>query len=654
MKRYCQRIQRSVAAPVWAVVWNLLLAYITYGLARLVFYLLNRDMLAPALAQGGWLDVVLGGLVFDTSAIVYTNALWLLLMLLPLHIKENATYHRVLRWLFVVVNGLALVVNLCDAVYFPFTMRRTTSTVLDEFANESNLFSIVAGEVVRHWYLVLLAAAAVAALWRLYFTPRVRRPVFLWAYYPTLLVALPLLGLLSVAGMRGGFTTAVRPITVSNANQYVSRPMDAALVLNTPFSLIRTLGKNVFRVPDYYPDEQQLAAVYTPVHRPCDSVPMVHKNVVVIIVESFGREYVGALNRDLDGGNYRGYTPFTDSLISRSVTFTHSYANGHKSIDGMPSILSSIPMMVEPFFLTPAAMNQVSGLARVLHDEGYQTAFFHGAQNGSMGFQAFARTTGFDAYYGRTEFDADPSTGGDADFDGTWAIWDEPFLQYYCRTMGELREPFMTAVFTASSHHPFVVPEQYVDSFPAGTQPIHRCIGYTDHALRRFFEAASRQPWFNNTIFVLTADHTNMSARSEYQTDLGEFSVPIIIYDPSGDLPPAMEDKIAQQIDILPTLLGLLHYGKPYFAFGIDVLHTPAADTWAFSYLNGVYQYAKDGLFLQWDGQRTVGLYSLDDRLMQHNLAGTGVAQQAKLEREVKALIQQYMMRMTADRLRVD
>lgn len=145
-----------------------------------------------------------------------------------------------------------------------------------------------------------------------------------------------------------------------------------------------------------------------------------------------------------------------------------------------------------------------------------------------------------------------------------------------------------------------------------------------------------------------------MSARSEYQTDLGEFSVPIIIYDPSGDLPPAMEDKIAQQIDILPTLLGLLHYGKPYFAFGIDVLHTPAADTWAFSYLNGVYQYAKDGLFLQWDGQRTVGLYSLDDRLMQHNLAGTGVAQQAKLEREVKALIQQYMMRMTADRLRVD
>ena len=199
-----------------------------------------------------------------------------------------------------------------------------------------------------------------------------------------------------------------------------------------------------------------------------------------------------------------------------------------------------------------------------------------------------------------------------------------------------------------------MVPEQYVDSFPAGTQPIHRCIGYTDHALRRFFEAASRQPWFNNTIFVLTADHTNMSARSEYQTDLGEFSVPIIIYDPSGDLPPAMEDKIAQQIDILPTLLGLLHYGKPYFAFGIDVLHTPAADTWAFSYLNGVYQYAKDGLFLQWDGQRTVGLYSLDDRLMQHNLAGTGVAQQAKLEREVKALIQQYMMRMTADRLRVD
>ena len=95
----------------------------------------------------------------------------------------------------------------------------------------------------------------------------------------------------------------------------------------------------------------------------------------------------------------------------------------------MPSILSSIPMFVEPFFLTPASMNHVSGIARLLADEGYETAFFHGAQRGSMGFQAFANATGFKDYYGREDFDADSRFGNDDDFDGTWAIWDEPFLR---------------------------------------------------------------------------------------------------------------------------------------------------------------------------------------------------------------------------------
>ena len=640
-------MQQSTLAPVWAVVWNLFLVYLTYWVARLVFYGMNRELLSPAL-DNSWTDLLCGSLLFDTSAIVYTNALWILLMLLPLHWKERPAYHRVLRWLFVVVNSLAFIVNLCDAVYFPFTLRRTTSTVFGEFAHESNLLSIFGNEMLSHWYLVVLAAAVVAVLWCLYFIPRLRRPLILIAYYPTLVIATALAAGLCVAGMRGGFTTAVRPITVSNASQYVSRPMDAALVLNTPFSLLRTLGKDVFRVPSYFDNEQDLQQAFDPVHHPTDSLPMARKNVVVLIVESFGREYIGALNRHDDPG-YRGYTPFTDSLIAHSVTFTHSYANGHKSIDGMPSVLSSIPMMIEPFFLTPASMNHVSGLARLLADEGYTTAFFHGAANGSMGFQAFARATGFGAYYGRDEFNADPLTGGDTDFDGTWAIWDEPFLQFYCRTMNQMHEPFMTAVFTASSHHPFVVPKQYADTFPAGTLPIHRCIGYTDHALRRFFEAASKQPWFKNTLFVLTSDHTNMSDHPEYQTDLGEFAAPIIFYDPNGDLTPHIEDKIAQQIDILPTVLGLLHYNKPYFAFGIDVFNTPAEDTWAFSYLNGIYQLANQGYVLQWDGNRTVGIYSLADSLMQHNLVGTALPQQPRMEHQLKGLIQQYMARMSQD-----
>ena len=650
MKRLKQYFATSALAPVWAVLWNVLLVYVCYALCRLLYLFENWSMLSPAL-DGGILNLLHGAWMFDSSAIAYTNVLWLVLMLLPLHLKERAGYHRVLRVLFVVVNAIAIAVNLCDAVYFPYTLRRTTSTVFGEFSREGNLAAIFAGEAVRHWWLVLAFIVMVYGLWRLYLTPRLeRRRLVWWRYGLTMLAAMLMAIPLTIASMRGGFTTAVRPITVSNAAQYVARPTDAALVLNTPFSLMRTLGKDVFRVPDYYADEAALEQVYTPLHVPADTAVLQKKNVVVLIVESFGREYIGALNHDLEGGHYRGYTPFVDSLIARSVSFTHSYCNGRKSIDGMPSILSSIPMFVEPFFLTPSSMNKVSGLADVLAGEGYETAFFHGAQNGSMGFQAFAQATGFQRFYGRSEFNADDRFGGDRNFDGTWAIWDEPFLQFYCAKMSEMHQPFMTAVFTASSHHPFVIPKEYESRFEPGPLEIHRCIRYTDMALGRFFEAASRQPWYDNTIFVLTSDHTNQSDHPEFQSDLGGFCSPIIIFDPSGGLQPAMIDKVAQQIDIMPTVLGILGYTKPYVAFGIDVLTTPAEETWAVNYLNGIYQYVKYGLVLQWDGARAVGLYSLDDRLMQHNLVGHRTEQVA-MERELKAIIQQYMARMTQDRL---
>ena len=633
-------------ASVVATVWNLLLIYLVYQIARCEYYFENINYLSYTA------DVFKGGLLFDTSAIIYTNALYIVLMLLPWHKKESRGYHRFCKWLYLIINGIALAVNLADSVYFQYTMRRTTTTVFDEFSNEGNLGSIIGTEFLNHWYLVLLFLIVMIALWMLYATPKAVTNLryYYIANITALLIAIPL----SIAGIRGGFTTAVRPITISNANQYAQRPTDAALVLNTPFSLIRTIGKNVFTVPTYFESQEQMEALFNPIHVPADSILssqeerdtcVIRKNVAILIVESFGREYIGALNKDLEGGRYKGYTPYTDSLINKSITFRYSFCNGRKSIDGMPSILSSIPMFVEPFFLTPASMNDYTGLAGILSAEGYETAFFHGAQNGSMGFQAFAQKTGFQKYYGRTEYEA---AHGTDDFDGTWAIWDEPFMQFYAEEMSKMKQPFMTALFTASSHHPFVIPEKYNKEFPEGSLPIHKCIRYTDMAIGKFFETAARQPWFENTIFVITSDHTNQSDHAEYQTDLGGFCSPIIIYDPSAT--GGMQDKIAQQIDILPTILGMLGYAKTYFGFGIDVLNTPAENTWAVNYLNGIYQYVKYGYVLQFDGSDTKAIYSLEDRLMKNNLKGK-TEMQPQMERELKAIIQQYMERMSQNRL---
>ena len=641
----------QLLTPLAVIACNLLLAYAVYFLARIIYLTINYSYFYQDLTLVHLFELLGAGLVFDTSAILVTNIPYIVLMLLPWHGKERPAYQQFCRWVFVIVNSLALAINLIDACYFRFTMRRTTTTVFSEFANEQNLGSIFFTETLNHLYLVFLFAFVAWGLYRLARYSTLRHDSLRWWHYDVaMLLSLAFVAPFVVAGIRGGFATAVRPITISNANQYVNRPIEAALVLNTPFSLYRTIGKDVFSVPDYFASEQELEAHYSPVHRPASGI-MEKKNVVVLIVESFGREYIGALNPCLDDSQYKGYTPCIDSLIARSITFSHTYCNGRKSIDGMPSILSSIPMFIEPFFLTPASMNHVSGLASILGGEGYQTAFFHGAQRGSMGFQAFARSTGFKDYYGREDFSSDKRFGGEQEFDGTWAIWDEPFLQYYCAKMSEMKEPFMTAVFTASSHHPYVVPEKYRERFPEEGIEIHKCIRYTDMALGKFFRSASRQPWFKNTIFVLTSDHTNLSDHDYYQTDLGGFCSPIIIYEPGiTDLQPAVQDKIAQQIDILPTVLGMLHYPKPYFAFGIDVLNTPAEDTWAVNYLNGIYQYVKHGHVLQFDGQRTRAVYALTDSLMKHNLVGS-CPDQESMEHELKAIIQQYMARMTQDRL---
>lgn len=666
-----KQLSQKIYSPLLALIWNLLLVYVVYQIARLAYLFENWSYFSDGLTRSHVWELFQGSLFFDTSAILYSNSLYTLLMLFPLYMKETPKFHHFCKWLYLVVNGVTLTMNLCDAVYFPFTMRRTTNTVFSEFGNEGNLFSIFMKETISHWYLVVLFVVLMTLLWRLYFMPTVQVQRHRRLHYSLVqAIALALTVPLTVAGMRGGFTTAVRPITISNANQYVNRPTEAALILNTPFSLIRTIGKSVFVVPRYFDDSKLMEAVYSPVHAGLSSqssstsntsntsdtsnTSFTKKNVVVLIVESFGREYIGALNKNLEQGRYKGYTPHVDSLIARSVTFTRSFCNGRKSIDGMPSILSSIPMFVEPFFLTPASMNHVSGIASLLAGEGYQTAFFHGAQRGSMGFQAFARSTGFREYYGREDFNEDSRFNGDDDFDGTWAIWDEPFLQYYATKMSEMKEPFMTAIFTASSHHPYVIPEKYKDVYPEEGIIMHKCVRYTDMALGRFFQTASRQPWFRNTIFVLTSDHTNMTDHAYYQTDLGGFCSPIIIYEPgNAERQPEMQDKIAQQIDILPTIMGMLHYPKPYFAFGIDVLNTPAEQTWAVNYLNGIYQYVKGDYVLQFDGQKTKAVYALTDSLMQHNLIKNSHHSPltTHLETELKAIIQQYMERMTQDRL---
>ena len=179
-----------------------------------------------------------------------------------------------------------------------------------------------------------------------------------------------------------------------------------------------------------------------------------------------------------------------------------------------------------------------------------------------MGFSAFMQQAGFDSYVGMTEY------GNKSDFDGHWGIWDEPFLQYMAQEIGQLKEPFLASVFTLSSHHPYKIPAEYEGVFPEGHIPIHQGVGYSDNALRNFFATASQQDWYDNTLFVITADHAVDGHLAEYKTAQGAFSIPVMFYAPGTNLVGRNDTTVVQQTDLMPTVLFMLGVEDEFVAFG--------------------------------------------------------------------------------------
>lgn len=650
LRRYYADIhpKRSV---YFSAVWNMLLIMVLLTISRLVFYALNADFF-PSTTPSGLLRLCWGGLRFDLSSSIYFNLPYMLLMLLPFGFRYGRRYQQVASIIFLTINSLVLMANSIDTVYFRFTLRRTTATVFSEFEHESNMAALLPQFLADYWYMVLIWAAMVAAMVLLFHRPQ--RPAFYadrpfrWVYLGHGLLLMLLSAGLMVGGARGGFRHSTRPIAMSNANAYVNDPLEAAIVLNTPFSVCRTIGNRAMPELHYFATDDELAQHYTPVHQQGDSSrPMRRLNVVVLILESFGREYIAAYNPNPVSPDYRGYAPFMDSLMGRSLYFQHAFANGRKSIDAMPSVLAGIPMMVEPYILTDYSSNRIHSLAAELRGQGYATAFFHGAPNGSMGFDAFANVAGFDRYYGMDEY------GNDDHFDGLWAIWDEEFLQYFAHQLADLPQPFCAAVFTASSHHPFRVPDRYSDTFPEGTVPLHRPIGYADHALRRFFATASKQPWFDSTLFVITADHANQDYYPEYGTSTGVFAVPIIFHRPNGELL-GCRSQLAQQTDIMPSVLGYLGYSRPFVAFGRNLFDTTSRPL-VLNYINDTYQLFADSLVARSDGERLTAVYRYaSDPLLRDNILGLYPEQERDMLLTLRAIVQQYNNRMRQNRLTVD
>ena len=578
-------MKRLLHTPLALLVWRIVLLYAVLMLCRTAFYLYNAAVLGPLTWAEAW-PLLAGALKFDTASVVYADGVFILLSLLPLPLRERRWYRAVLFWYYVAVNAVLVVAtNLADTVYFRYTQKRFTADEIF-FADNDNSLQLVGKFMAENWYLVLLWIALTALLaWG--YRRRVREESIFsrgWAYYIGNTVIFAAAAGLSVAGIRGGMARMTRPITLSNATLYTADSGKANLILSNPFCILRTIGSagSVKYKKHFAPEE--LARRFTPVHQPADSaaVNLAGRNVVVFIMESMSAEHSAYLCPEVYADReVKGFTPFLDSLMQNGLVFKRMYANGTRSIQAMPSVLGSIPSFRTPFVLMPQSLGESRQLPAMLADKGYATLFFCGSEHGSMGFGAYARSAGVERLVSRENYEVRHGTG---DFDGYWGIWDEPFLQFMGEELAATPEPFFATLFTLSSHHPFVVPEQYAATLPDGYTRIHKGVAYDDQAFRRFFHRFGGEEWFRRTIFVFVADHVSSEKFAEKTRSYpGNMHIVGFIHTPDGALQGEVRE-VTQQLDIMPTVLGLTGNTEPYFAFGRDVLNEPQRPRWSVSY----------------------------------------------------------------------
>lgn len=628
------------------LLYRLLLAYGFYFIARLLFFLYNKSVLNVD-SVGDFFSLAYYGLIFDTAAILYLNAVFILFSILPLFINTSRGYQKLLFYIYFIFNLIGYALNFVDFIYYKYTFTRTTIVVWDLLKHESNGFNMFFRFLFSYWHVYLLFFI-MAFLW-IYLYKKVKvipqiRPIRIFKYLLSSLIGIAVIGTLMVGGIRGGdFKKSTRPINMLDASRHVKKIEHSDIVLNTPFAFIRTFNSNSFKKTSFNVSQETINNLIQPIKHYTNN-SQTTPNIVLFITESYGREYWGAFNKDTKIPNYESFTPFLDSLAGHSLIFSNAYANGTKSIHGMSSVLAGIPSFKNAFTSSSYSKQDIHSLVSTLKEMGYDTSFFHGAPNGSMGFLGFGNILGFQHYYGKEEYN------NDADFDGFWGIWDEPFFQYIKTTLNSKSEPFFSTIFTISSHEPYIIPKEYEGKFPKGYVPMHQTVGYTDYAFKKFFEAAKKEPWFNNTIFVITADHGNQIHFTDYYGQvMNRNTVPILFYKPDGSFE-GDNKELAQQIDIYPTLLDMVGYEKPFRSWGRSLMRDNNEPPFV---INGTdyYQLQRGDYICIFNGEDAIGFYGIEDKGLEKNLIANRNAEMDELELFCKAFLQDYFERIIDKKL---
>jgi phosphoglycerol transferase MdoB-like AlkP superfamily enzyme len=617
-----------------------------YSFFRISFYFANIGNFPHAS-----LSHFFYGIKFDLSAIFYSNLPYIVAVTLPFAFCYTRIYRTVFNCWFVIINSFAALVSYVDVAYYPYVLKRTTADFFSYLQIGFDFKTLIPIFLKQYWWLVLIFLATIFAM--IYMVRLTNKRVAKYSVchifsckelgYRFFLFFFTLF--ISLICMRGGFQP--HPLGLIDSGKYASI-QNAALISNTPFSLIKSTGDQRNKIEKhYFQDLEEAESFFSPIipHiTPSSQFCYPVKNVIIIILESFSQYLLPNSESDEKKNDYEGYCPFLNRLLKQSVSF-NGFAASHRTIDGLPAIFGGLPKLLNKSYVETSFANCYTySPVEVLKSYGFHTLFFHGAKNGSMNIESYCYAIGFDAYYGKNQYH-----NSFVD-EGVWGISDRAFLKYVAKTLPTVPQPFFASVLTLSSHHPYDIPKDASDlDIKTGIHPMLAVVSYTDHAIREFFETLSHYSWYDSTLFVITSDHTGIGSIPISPNMVTTMQIPIFFYHPLAN----NNNKLGamQQTDIMPSLFSLLQIDEPLFSYGNNIFDSTYS-TCSANYLWESYQLITEDFILQFDGEKSTGFFNIKkDFEMQNNLINQLPNEVALHEQKLKAIIQSYTTRLQQNNL---
>ena len=521
------------------------------------------------------LSAFINGLRFDGSVFARFILLPFLLMAFPWAWLDKRAWFDIWAWLFFVVVISSTLLFIVDIIYFEHVKRHLSYELILIKDDINFVFDFMRHGYIGALVVFILFTIGLGWLW----LTILRRPIqkSSWApvkYIATFLFIL-VIGRGGVSGklieiidaygtgnsayghlsLNGVFTTMAFAINIDNTNHHFF-PEEKA---------VATLRKHRTVIDPKYPLMKANKGKPT------------GYNVVFVLLESWNFDHVDSFGK-------KGYniTPNFDALATEGVRFTNFYAAGQRSIEGVQTTLTGIPALKGlPRLDAGIGISNFTRLGSIAKDNGYETLFVQSSNRDSFKISGITAAAGFEHFYGKEDI---PLIGEYPDPEEATFGWDYDTFMFFKSKIDDLKEPFLAYTFTGTTHEPYADPGKKFHVQPHDTQGEAGFINtmkYTDWSIGQFIAAAKKQPWFDNTIFIFTADHANYLQKGGF---LKSFHTPLLIYSPK--LFKAKEDKtISSQLDIMPTIIELLGFNTEYTSVGESIFNKKSG--YAFTTMGG-------------------------------------------------------------------